>query len=55
MELPAIGSGDLDLIGFMDYLVENGYDGPFSIEIEFTEDFTMRDKKKAIWMLPTRQ
>jgi len=44
---PAIGSGDLDLIGFMDYLVENGYDGPFSIEIEFTEDFTMRDKKEG--------
>lgn len=41
---PAIGSGDLDLIGFMDYLIEYGYTAPFSIEIEFTEEFTMRDK-----------
>lgn len=41
---PAIGSGDLDLIGFMDYLSNNGYIAPFSIEVEFNEEFTMRDK-----------
>lgn len=41
---PAPGKGELDLIGFIQYVTENGYDGPFSIEIEFTQDFTMRDK-----------
>ena len=41
---PAIGSGDLDLPGLIDYVNENGYTGPFSIEIEFTEEFTMRPK-----------
>ena len=41
---PAIGSGDLDLTGLMDYVDANGYTGPFSIEIEFTEEFTMRPK-----------
>ncbi|MEI8199673.1 MAG: sugar phosphate isomerase/epimerase [Eubacteriales bacterium] len=41
---PAIGSGDLDLTGLMDYVDANGYTGPISIEIEFTEEFTMRPK-----------
>ena len=41
---PAVGSGDLDLTGFMDYIYANGYTGPCSIEIEFTEDYTMRPK-----------
>lgn len=41
---PAIGSGDLDLTGLMNYVDANGYTGPFSIEIEFTEEFTMRPK-----------
>jgi L-ribulose-5-phosphate 3-epimerase len=41
---PAIGTGDLDLAGFMDYLDEHGYTGPYSIELEYTEEFCMRDK-----------
>lgn len=41
---PAIGKGDLDLLGVMKYVQDNGYEGPFSIEIEHTEGFTMRDK-----------
>ncbi len=41
---PAIGSGELDLIGVMDYMKQNGYEGPFSIEIEHNEGFTMREK-----------
>jgi L-ribulose-5-phosphate 3-epimerase len=42
---PAIGSGDLDLVGFIRYMNEKGYDGPLSIEIEFTENYTMNAKK----------
>ena len=30
---------------FMEYMDSNGYMGPYSIEIEYTEDFCMRDKK----------
>ncbi len=41
---PALGKGELDLIGFMQYVTDQGYDGPFSIEIEHTQEFTMRDK-----------
>jgi sugar phosphate isomerase/epimerase len=41
---PAIGKGNLDLAGFIKFVAENGYDGPFSIEIEYTQEFTMRDK-----------
>jgi len=41
---PAIGKGELDLLGFISYVTEHGYQGPFSIEIEHTQDFTMRDK-----------
>lgn len=44
---PALGKGDLNLVDFIEYVSKNGYDGPFSIEIEFTEDFTMRDKTLA--------
>ena len=42
---PAVGKGDLNLVAFMDYLESNGYKGPYSVEIEFTENFTMNPKK----------
>ena len=42
---PAVGSGDLDLAGFIQYMNGKGYDGPLSIEIEFTADYTMNAKK----------
>jgi sugar phosphate isomerase/epimerase len=42
---PAIGKGDLKLLEFMDYLAQNGYKGPYSIEIEYTDDFRMNPKK----------
>ena len=42
---PAAGKGDLNLRSFMDYLESNGYRGPYSVEIEYTEDFTMNAKK----------
>jgi len=43
---PATGKGDLKLAEFMDFLVGKGYEGPFSIEIEYEEEFCMRDKTK---------
>ena len=42
---PAVGKGELDLKAFMDYLESNGYKGPYSVEIEYTEDFTMNAKQ----------
>jgi sugar phosphate isomerase/epimerase len=41
---PPIGSGELKLVEFIEYLKDYGYDGPYSIEIEYTQDFCMRDK-----------
>ncbi|MDD4079988.1 MAG: sugar phosphate isomerase/epimerase [Eubacteriales bacterium] len=41
---PAIGKGELDLVGMISYLDTQGKNVPLSIEVEFTEDFTMRDK-----------
>ena len=42
---PATGKGELNLAAFMDYLESNGYKGPYSVEIEYTEEFTMNPKK----------
>ena len=42
---PAIGSGALDLIGFIRDASAGGYSGPLSIEIEYTEEFAMNPKK----------
>ena len=42
---PAVGKGNLDLNAFMDYLEGYGYAGPYSVEIEYTSDFTMNPKK----------
>jgi sugar phosphate isomerase/epimerase len=41
---PAVGKGDLDLKNLIKHLHEQGKNVPLSIEIEFTSDFTMRDK-----------
>ena len=41
---PAIGAGELHLLDLIAYMNENGYEGPLSIELEYTEGFTMRDK-----------
>jgi sugar phosphate isomerase/epimerase len=41
---PGTGNGTLPLKEFMEYLDENNYEGPYSIEIEYTEDYCMRDK-----------
>jgi sugar phosphate isomerase/epimerase len=42
---PAAGKGELNLGAFMDYLESTGYKGPYSVEIEYTESFTMNPKK----------
>ena len=44
---PAVGKGELNLRAFMDHLERNGYKGPYSVEIEYTEDFTMNPKKSG--------
>lgn len=41
---PAVGKGDLDLKNLMKYLHDHDKKVPFSIEIEYVADFTMRDK-----------
>ena len=41
---PGVGNGELPLAEFMDYMDGQRYDGPYSIEIEFTKDYCMRDK-----------
>ncbi|MDR1506787.1 MAG: sugar phosphate isomerase/epimerase [Treponema sp.] len=42
---PAPGKGELKLGVFMDYLESTGYTGPYSVENEYTESFTMNPKK----------
>ncbi|MDD3365928.1 MAG: sugar phosphate isomerase/epimerase family protein [Sphaerochaetaceae bacterium] len=44
-DFPAPGKGWLKLKETLEYLDSQGFDGPISTEIEFTEGFTMRDKK----------
>lgn len=41
---PGLGNGELPLREFIAYMTENGYEGPYSVEIEYTEEFCMRDK-----------
>ena len=41
---PGTGNGSLPLKEFMEYMDANNYTGPYAIEIEYTEDFCMRDK-----------
>lgn len=44
-DFPAPGKGWLRLQETLQYLDKEGFDGPISTEIEFTQEFTMRDKK----------
>lgn len=41
---PTVGSGELKLLDVIAYTNEHGFYGPYSIEVEYTADFTMRDK-----------
>jgi sugar phosphate isomerase/epimerase len=42
---PPPGKGELKLVEFINFLNSKGYKGPYSVEIEYTEDFTMNPKK----------
>jgi len=42
---PATGKGELKLGEFIDFLNSKGYKGPYSVEIEYDQDFTMNPKK----------
>jgi len=44
-DFPAPGKGWLRLAETLQYLDKEGFDGPLSTEIEFSEKFTMREKK----------
>lgn len=44
-DFPAPGQGWLKLEETLRYLDSQGFEGPISVEIEFTQEFTMRDKK----------
>ena len=44
---PALGDGELPLLDLMKYMQDSGYTGPYSIEIEYTEEFDMRDKREG--------
>ena len=41
---PGTGNGELPLREFIGYMAKNGYEGPYSVEIEYTEEYCMRDK-----------
>jgi len=43
---PGLGNGDLPLREFIKFMYDNGYDGPYSVEIEYEEEFCMREKDK---------
>jgi Sugar phosphate isomerases/epimerases len=43
-DFPGVGSGELPLAAFMDYMDRQGYRGPYSVEIEYTQDYCMREK-----------
>jgi len=42
--LPAVGQGELPLKEFMDYMDAQGYEGIYSIEVEYDQEYCMRDK-----------
>ena len=42
--LPGPGNGELPLKEFMEYMDSQNYQGPYSIEIEYDENYCMRDK-----------
>jgi sugar phosphate isomerase/epimerase len=44
---PALGKGELKLSELIHYLGSQGYSGPYSVEIEYTEEYTMNPKKEG--------
>ena len=43
---PGLGNGALPLREFLAFMAESGYTGPYSVEIEYTEEFCMREKDR---------
>lgn len=43
-DFPGTGNGELPLAEFMKYLDKSNYEGAYSIEIEYTQDYCMRAK-----------
>ena len=43
---PGAGNGELPLRELIKFMTENGYQGPYSVEIEYTEKFCMREKDR---------
>jgi len=43
---PGVGNGELPLRDVINYMLTNGYDGPYSVEIEYTEEYCMREKNR---------
>jgi len=43
---PGLGNGELPLREFVKFMAGSGYDGPYSVEIEYTEEFCMREKDR---------
>jgi len=41
---PGAGNGELPLREFIDFMQKSGYEGPYSVEIEYTQEFCMREK-----------
>ena len=41
---PGAGNGELPLRDLIAYMLEKGYAGPYSVEIEYTEEYCMREK-----------
>lgn len=44
---PALGEGNIGIERTVKTLIDNGYDGIFSVELEFTEEFTMSETKEG--------
>ena len=43
---PGLGNGELPLREFIEFMSGSGYDGPYSVEIEYEEEFCMRAKDR---------
>jgi sugar phosphate isomerase/epimerase len=41
---PGVGNGELPLREFIDFMQKSGYEGPYSVEIEYTQEFCTREK-----------
>lgn len=52
---PGVGNGDLPLKEFMEKMDAHGYDGVYTIEIEYTEEFCFKDKTEEDLAVPDKE